>query len=68
MFFFLVIFLFLKILLISFLDSAVNVFSGITSLIVNFWVADFKTFAASTCSFPCSSIVFICFSNALPRG
>ena len=29
---------------------------------------DFKTSKASTCFFPCSSIVFICFSNALLRG
>ena len=28
--------------------------------------SDFNTFKASTCFFPCPSIVFICFSNALP--
>ena len=55
-------------LLSSFLASSLNVFSGITSLIVNFWVIDFKTSNASTYFFPCSSIGFICFSNAFPSG
>ena len=53
------------ILLSSFLASSLNVFSGMTSLIVNFWVIGFKV---STCLFRCSSIVLICFSNALPSG
>ena len=30
--------------------------------------SDFKAFKTSTCSIPWSSIVFVCFSNALPRG
>ena len=59
------------ILLGSFLVSSVNVFSGIVYLIVNFWVLGFKTFKTSTCFsflyffFHDSSIVFICFPNAL---
>ena len=53
------------ILLNSFLASSVNVFSRIASLIVNFWVLGFKNFKTSNCFFPCSSFVFICFSNAL---
>ena len=51
-----------------FLASSLNLFSRITSLIVNFWVLGFKTSKASTCSFPCSSIVFLCFSKAFPKG
>ena len=56
------------ILLSLFLASTVNAFSGIQYLIVNFWVTGFKTSKASTCFFPCSTIAFICFSNALLRG
>ena len=56
------------ILLSSLLASSVNVFSGIASLIVNFRLLGFKTSKDSTCFFPCSSIVFICFSNAIPSG
>ena len=53
-------------LLSSFSVSSLNVFSGITSFIVNFWVLGFKTSNASTCFFFLwSSIVFIYFSNAL---
>ena len=52
----------------SFLSSSLYVFSRIESLIVNFWVLRFKISKASTCFFPCSSIVFICFSNTLPSG
>ena len=48
-------------LLSSFLASSVNVFSGITSFIVNFKLLKLQL------AFPCSSIVFICFPNALPN-
>ena len=47
-------------LLNSFLASSLNVFSGITSLIVDFLVLGFKTSTAST-------YFFLCFSKALPR-
>ena len=53
------------VLLSSFLASSLNVFYGVTSLINNFQVIGFK---ASTCFFPCPSIVFICFLNPLPSG
>ena len=52
-------------LLSSFLASSINVSFGIASLSVNFWALSFKTSEASTYFFPCSSIVFICFPNAL---
>ena len=45
-----------------------NVFSEITSLIVNFWILGFKTSKASTCFFPCYLIVSICFLSALQSG
>ena len=60
-------YLFLKILLSSFLASSLNAFFGITFLIANFWVLSFKTSEAPTYFLSCFSIVFICFSNALSR-
>ena len=58
------------ILLSSFLASSVNVFSGIASLIVSFWVLGFKTSKASTCFFLVFQLFFFCFcfSNTLPSG
>ena len=53
------------ILLNWFLSSLHNVFSGIASLTVNFCVIGFKTSKAPTCFLPYSSIVLVCFSNAL---
>ena len=39
------------------------------SIVFSSWFfSGFKTSKASTCFIPCSSIVFICFSNALPSG
>ena len=56
------------ILLSSFLASLFTTFSGITFLIVNFWVIGFKTFEASNC---CFSFFFYCFCLLLktfPKG
>ena len=44
---FLYFFNFIKILF----TSSLNLFPGIASLIINFWVLGFKTFKASTCFF-----------------
>ena len=44
---FLYFFNFIKILF----TSSINLFPGIASLIVNFWVLGFKAFKASTCFF-----------------
>ena len=50
------------------------IFNFITSRIywknssIDFVSSGFNNSKASTCLFPGSSIVFICFSNALPRG
>ena len=51
----------------SFLEYSLDVFSGITSSIVIFWVLGFKTSEASTCFFPRYSIVSLCFSKAFPK-
>ena len=56
------------IFLSPFLDSLVNLCSGIASSIVTFWILGFKISKASALFFLCSTIVFICFSNDLPSG
>ena len=60
---FLYFFNFIKILF----TSSINLFPGIASLIVNFWVLSFKAFKASTCFFflffSCFYLFFKCFTE-----
>ena len=56
------------ILPIQFLDSSFNWTFRITYLIVEYWTLGFEIFRASTCFFPWSLIVFVCFSKALRKG
>ena len=51
----------------SFLASSLSVFSGIISILDNFWLLGFKTSKASACFFSFSTIVFVCFSKAFPN-
>ena len=63
------IFLFLNFIYFILISSFLISFGKSPSIDFSFWFfSGSKTSKASTCFFPCSSVIFICFSKAFPKG